>query len=197
MKAVETKTVKDPGNTSSASSAQSSSEGHPENQGLQLTSQSCLTPKNQESQKLDNSIHTSPTPTKESCDEDSQCSKMSPENVIFTDHSYTFEMKKTSTPSKKTVDVSKDSSDPANSSTYHMLLKEVLDLGPVEVESCGTSGAVLGSESGVESKAESHLMEEDVNSDCTELTEDSDMYIDSDSCQSSDQEDLCVVSVRD
>ncbi|KAF4084125.1 hypothetical protein AMELA_G00125280, partial [Ameiurus melas] len=196
-KAVESTTVKYPRNTSSASSAQSSSEGHPENQGLQLTSQSCLTPKNQESHKSDNSIHTSPTPTKESCDEDSQCSKMSPENVIFTDHSYTFEMK-TSTPSKKIVDVSKESSDPENSSTYHMLLKEVLDLGPVEeVESCGTIGAVLGTESDVDSKAESHLMEEDVNSDCTELTEDSDMYIDTDSSHSSDQEDLCVVSDSD
>ncbi|XP_026789858.3 MAX dimerization protein MGA a [Pangasianodon hypophthalmus] len=191
----EAKTVKGPRITSSASSAQSSSEGHPANQGLQLTSQSCLTTKNQDPQKLDKPIHTDPTPAKEFCEEDSQCSKISPENVIFTDHSYTFEMKKTITPSKKPTDVSKDSSDHANGSTYHMLLKEVLDLGLVEeAEGCGTSGAVLGTESGDESKAGSHLVEEEVDSDCTELTEDSDLYNDTDSSQSNDKEDLCVVT---
>lgn len=185
----ESKIVIDPRITS-MSSAQSSSEDHLPNQDLQLTSQSCLTPKNEDPPKLDNLIHTSSTPTRESCEEDFQCSKMSPENAIFTDHSYTFEMKKMSTSSRKPVDVFKDSSDPANGSTYHMLLKEVLDLGLVE-EVEGTSGAVLGVESGNESKAGSHLVEEEEDSDCTELTEDSDMYNDTDSNESSGDEDLC------
>lgn len=175
----------DPRITSSAASAQSSSVGHPANQGSHLSSQSCLTPNNQDPQKLGNPVHTSSTPTKESCNEDSQCSKMSPKNVIFTDHSYTSEI-------KKTLDASKDSSDPAIDSTYHMLLKEVLDLGLAEeAEGCGTGGAVLGTESGDESKAGSHLVEED-DSDCTELTEDSDMYHDTDPSQSSDDEDQHV-----
>lgn len=187
----EPKMVIDPRITSSASSAKSSSEGHPANQGLQLTSQSWLTLKNQDPQQLDNPVHTNTPPTREFY-QDSQCSTMSPKNVIFTDHSYTFEMKM-STESEKPVDVSNDGSDPANGSTEHMLLKEVLDLGLVkEAEGADTRGAVLGTESGVESKAGLHPVEEDDDSDCTELTEDSDMYNDTDSGESSDEEELCV-----
>ncbi|XP_060790376.1 MAX dimerization protein MGA a isoform X2 [Neoarius graeffei] len=185
----ESEIVKEPRMTTSVSLAQSSLEGYPANQGLQLTSQSCLTSKNQTHHNLDNPVHTNPPPAKESCEEDSQCSKMSYENVIFADHSYTIEMKKMSTPPPKPVDVCKDGS------TDHILLKEVLDLGLVEeAEGCGTSGGVLGTESGDESKAGSHLMEEEVDSDCTELTEDSDMYDHADSSQSSDKEDLDLVT---
>ncbi|KAK3537811.1 hypothetical protein QTP70_018917 [Hemibagrus guttatus] len=161
--------------SSSAASAQSSLEGHP------------TIANNPPLQKLDNPLNPSPTPAKESSEEDSQSSIMSHENVIFTDHSYTFEMKKMSTSSEKHIDVSKDSSD---SSSYNMLLKDVLDLGLEQAEGCGTSGAVLGNESGEESKAGSHLVKEEMDSDATELTEDSDMYNDTDSSQFSDKEDL-------
>lgn len=178
--------------SSSASSDQSSLEGHPTNQVLQLTSQSCLISNNQAFQKLDNPLDPSSTPAKESSEEDSQCSIMSHENVIFTDHSYTFEMK--ITPSEKHIDVSKDSSDSANNSGYHMLLKDVLDLGFEQAEGCGTSGVVLGNE---ESKAGSHLVKEEMDSDYTELTEDSDMYNDTDSSQFSDKEDLFADTVSD
>lgn len=181
--------------SSSASSDQSSLEGHPTNQVLQLTSQSCLISNNQAFQKLDNPLDPSSTPAKESSEEDSQCSIMSHENVIFTDHSYTFEMK--ITPSEKHIDVSKDSSDPANNSGYHMLLKDVLDLGFEQAEGCGTSGAILGNESGEESKAGSHLVKEEMDSDYTELTEDSDMYNDTDSSQFSDKEDLFADTVSE
>lgn len=116
---------------------------------------------------------------------------MSPKNVIFTDHSYTFERKKTSTPSAKPLDVFKDGSAHANGSIYHMLLNEVLDWGLVEEVEC-TSDAVLGAESGGESKAGSRLVEQEDMSDCTELTEDSDMYNDTDFSESSGDEDLCV-----
>ncbi|XP_060735625.1 MAX dimerization protein MGA a isoform X2 [Tachysurus vachellii] len=187
---------KDPRFSYSLSSAQSSSEGHPPNQGLQLTSQSCLIPNNPAHQKLDNPRYSGPKPARVYSEEDSRCSKMSHKNVIFTDHSYTFEMKKRSTPSKKHVAVSKDGSDPANASGYHMLLKEALDLGLEQAEGCGTSGAVLGTESGEESKAGSHLLKEEIDSD-TELTEDSDMYNDTDSSQFSDKEDLFIGTVFD
>lgn len=188
---------KDPRFSSSPSSAQSSSEAHPANQGLQLTSQSCVIPNNPAHQKLDNPCNSGPKPAKVYSEEDARCSKRSHENVIFTDHSYTFEMKKRSTPSNKRVDVSKDGSDPANASGYHMLFKEVLDLGLEQAEGCGTIGAVLGTESGEESKAGSHLLKEEIDSDYTELTEDSDMYNDTDSSQFSDKEDLFIGTVRD
>lgn len=191
----EAKIVTDP-KTSSSSSTRSSSEGYSTNQDLQLTVQSCLSPKKQKTEKSDDSIHTDSTPTKEVCGEDSQFSKMSPTKVIFADHSYTFEMK-TSTPSKKPVDVSKNSSGFANGSTYHMLFKEVLDLGLAKkTEDCGTTGAVLGTGSGDETRAGSQLVEEAGDSDSTDLTEDSDLYNDTDFSQSSDDEDQCVVTVR-
>lgn len=115
---------------------------------------------------------------------------MSLENVVFTDHSYSFEKKKTSPSSMKPVDLSNDTSNPSNRSTDHMLLKDALDLGPVE-EGYDTSGSDLSTESGSESKA--YLVADEVDSDCTELTEDSDMY--NDCSQSSDKEDLCAASV--
>ncbi|KAF5909668.1 MAX gene-associated protein-like isoform X1, partial [Clarias magur] len=187
----EIKVIKDPRNSSSVSSAKSSSEGHHANQGSQLTSQNCLTYKIQDPEKVDSPIHTSSTTTKESCKEDS---KMSLENVVFTDHSYSFETKKTGSLSLRPVDLSNDDSDPSNRSTDHLLLKEVLDLGPVE-EGYGTSGSDLATESGGESMAGRHLVADEVDSDCTELTEDSDMY--NDSSQSSDKEDLCAASDSD
>ncbi|XP_047677052.1 MAX dimerization protein MGA a isoform X2 [Tachysurus fulvidraco] len=187
---------KDPRFPYSPSSAQSSSEGHPANQSLQPTSQSCLILNNPAHQKLDNPRNSGPKHAKVYSEEYSRCSKMSHKNVIFTDHSYTFEMKKRSTPSKKRVDVSKDGSVTANASGYHMFLKEVLDLGLDQAEGCGTSSAVLGTESGEDSKAGSHLLKEEIDSD-TELTEDSDMYNDTDSSQFSDKEDLFIGTVFD
>lgn len=175
----------------SSASSSSSSEGHPANRTLQVTSQSCLTSENQDHPKLDNYIHTSITPTKESSADDSQNAKRSLKNVIFTDHSYTFEMKKKSTPCAKPVDDFKEDSAPANGSTYHNLLNEVLDWGLVEEVVC-TSDAVLGAKSGELSRAGSHLVEEDDDSDSSELTDDSDMYNDTDFSESSGDEDLCV-----
>ncbi|XP_053365590.1 MAX dimerization protein MGA a isoform X2 [Clarias gariepinus] len=189
----EIKVVKDPRNTSLVSLAQSSSQGRPANQGSQLTSQNCLTHKIlKDPEKVDSPVHTISTTTKEACKEDSQSSKMSLENVVFTDHSYSFEKKKTSPSSMKPVDLSNDTSNPSNRSTDHMLLKDALDLGPVE-EGYDTSGSDLSTESGSESKA--YLVADEVDSDCTELTEDSDMY--NDCSQSSDKEDLCAASESD
>lgn len=191
----EVKKVTDP--KTSSSSTRSSSEGHSTNQDLRLTVQSCLSPKNQNPEKSDGSIHTGSTPNKEVCGEDSQSSNMSPIKVIFADHSYTFEKKRSKTSKKKPVDVSKNSSGFANVSTYHMLFNEVLDLGLAKkTEDCGTTGAVLGTGSGDETRAGSHLVEEAEDSDSTELTEDSDLYNDTDFSQSSDDEDQCVVTVR-
>ncbi|KAI5102418.1 MAXprotein-associated protein isoform X2 [Silurus meridionalis] len=189
----EHKTGEDPRITLTASSAQNSAAGHSANQGLELTSQSFLTLKNQDPKKLDNPVYFSSTPTKESLKENTHRSKMPPESVIFTDHSYTFEMKKTSTQSENPADVSSDSSGSANSSTYHMLLKEVLNVDLVkDAEECGTIGAVQNTESGEESEEGAHLLEVEVNSECTELTEDSDMYSDTDTIPSIDRDDLCV-----
>ncbi|KAI5611487.1 MAXprotein-associated protein isoform X5, partial [Silurus asotus] len=188
----EHKTGEDPRITLTASSAQNSAAGHSANQGLELTSQSFLTLKNQDPKKLDNPVYFSSTPTKESLKENSHRSKMPPESVIFTDHSYTFEMKKTSTQSENPPDDA-DSSGSANSSTYHMLLKEVLNVDLVkDAEECGTIGAVQNTESGEESEEGAHMLEVEVNSECTELTEDSDMYSDTDTIPSIDRDDLCV-----
>ncbi|XP_076834789.1 MAX dimerization protein MGA a isoform X2 [Brachyhypopomus gauderio] len=125
----------------------------------------------------------------------SQCSNKSSEETVNVDHSYTSETTESHSSAQMVGDAPKDVPDPAHISASHMLLKEVLDLGPIETDGgSGTTGAVMASEDENGRKAASVLEEGEVDSDCTELTEDSDMYDDTESARSSDQEDLYIVT---
>ncbi|XP_026868973.2 MAX dimerization protein MGA a isoform X2 [Electrophorus electricus] len=189
------KVVKDPKITitTSATSDQNSSDVSPTNRGFVL-----LTPQTTQSQVLQGSNstgHTFATPSRgtERDSKPSQCLSESPDKAIHADHSYTFETKECGSSPQMVGDAPKEGSDPANISGSHMLLKEVLALGPIETgEGSVTTGAIVVNEDGC--KTGSVLEDGEIDSDCTELTEDSDMYDDTESARSSDQEDLCIVT---
>ncbi|KAK1792962.1 hypothetical protein P4O66_001680 [Electrophorus voltai] len=189
------KVVKDPKITitTSATPDQNSSDVSPTNRGFVL-----LTPQTTQSQVLQGSNstgHTFATPSRgtERDSKPSQCLSESPDKAIHADHSYTFETKECGSSPQMVGDAPKEGSDPANISGSHMLLKEVLALGPIETgEGSVTTGAIVVNEDGC--KTGSVLEDGEIDSDCTELTEDSDMYDDTESARSSDQEDLCIVT---
>ncbi|XP_072545481.1 MAX dimerization protein MGA a isoform X2 [Salminus brasiliensis] len=160
----------------------------PANRGFILISS--LTTQNQDSleMKADSSVHITPVQAEGSKQniQSSNCSEKSSESVVLEDHCYTFEAKKTSTSREKPGHVPKDDSS-ADACSPKMLPEDVLEFAPIEEDESDTD-ATLGPEPVGKSKAElsGDLQEDEIDS---ELTEDSDMY---DESNTSDQEDLYI-----
>ncbi|XP_036448521.1 LOW QUALITY PROTEIN: MAX dimerization protein MGA a [Colossoma macropomum] len=176
---------------SSASTRQSTLNAAPAKGGIVLiTAPSSLSSQNQDLKKSDSNIKVSCVPT-EGSEQDvqsSSCSKKPSDSVVLEDHCYTFETKGTSTSCEKPEDPT-DASNPANASASNTLPKELLEFGPVEEdEESDVEDEALGFDLGGEAGLD--MEEVEIDSDCTELTEDSDMY--NDFTESSDQEDLYI-----
>uniref|UniRef100_A0AAR2KCD8 MAX dimerization protein MGA a n=1 Tax=Pygocentrus nattereri TaxID=42514 RepID=A0AAR2KCD8_PYGNA len=176
---------------SSASTTQSTLNIAPAKGGVVLiTAPSSLSSQIQDLKKSDSNVKVSCVPT-EGSDQDvqsSSCSKKPSDSVVLEDHCYTFETKGTSTSCERPEDPT-DASNPENASASNMLPKELLEFGPVEEdeESDVADEALafdLGDEGGLD------MEEVEIGSDCTELTEDSDMY--NGFSDPSDQEDLYI-----
>ncbi|KAL7873166.1 hypothetical protein AOLI_G00122370 [Acnodon oligacanthus] len=155
-----------------------------------ITAPSSLSSQIQDLKKSDSNVKVSCVPT-EGSDQDVQSSSFSKkpsDSVVLEDHCYTFETKGTSTSCEKPEDPT-DASNPENTSASIMLPKELLEFGPVEEDEESdvadeAQAFDLGGEGGLD------MEEVEIDSDCTELTEDSDMY--NDFSEPSDQEDLYI-----
>ncbi|KAL6477721.1 hypothetical protein MHYP_G00135560 [Metynnis hypsauchen] len=181
---------------SSASTTQSTENIAPAKGGVVLiTAPSSLTSQIQDLKMSDSNVKVSCVPT-EGSDQDvqsSSCSKKPSDSVVLEDHCYTFETKGTSTSCEKPEDPT-DASNPENASASNMLPKELLEFGPVEEdEEFDVADEALAFDFGGEGGLD--MEEVEIDSDCTELTEDSDMY--NDFSDPSDQEDINIDTVSD
>ncbi|XP_049319318.1 MAX dimerization protein MGA a isoform X2 [Astyanax mexicanus] len=194
IKVVPQAIIKDPKNpkitvTTSSPSAQSTSNVGPKNGGFILLSS--LAQQNQGSLEIKDvsGVHTSPAPAggSQQNNQSFNSSEKPAESVVLEDHCYTFEAKKTSIFSDKPANVPKEGTNSAEACFQSMIPEDVLDFAPIEDDDGSDLDAVLDPETVAKSNAELDLEDSD-----SELTEDSDMYDDSNSNNTSDQENLFI-----
>ncbi|XP_062863455.1 MAX dimerization protein MGA a [Trichomycterus rosablanca] len=178
-----TKVVQDFKIINSTASDQSSLDVLPDQGFIQLAPQSCITQESQDVQKSDDSIQISSISSEEQNIKPFHCSKSSNE-VVFADHSYTHETKTTTSP-EKTADMKV-------SSAYNTLKQESLEMVPIKQEQeTNVKYVVLGTESGGGGNTGSYIEQVEIKSECSELTEDSEMYDETETAEFSAEEDLC------